>query len=48
VSIQGIDKELVGQVAAKIRALRKPDAYKNKGIKYADEVLRKKAGKSGK
>ncbi len=48
VSVQGIDKELVGQVAAKIRALRKPDAYKNKGIKYADEVLRKKAGKSGK
>ncbi len=48
VSIQGIDKELVGQTAAKIRALRKPDAYKNKGIKYADEVLKKKAGKSGK
>jgi large subunit ribosomal protein L6 len=48
VSVQGIDKELVGQVAAKIRALRKPDAYKNKGIKYANEVLRKKAGKSGK
>jgi len=48
VSIQGIDKELVGQVAAKIRALRKPDAYKNKGVKYANEVLRKKAGKSGK
>ena len=48
VSIQGIDKELVGQTAAKIRALRKPDAYKNKGVKYADEVLKKKAGKSGK
>lgn len=47
-SVQGIDKELVGQVAAKIRALRKPDVYKNKGVKYVDEVLRKKAGKSGK
>jgi len=47
-TIKGIDKELVGQVAAKIRALRKPDVYKNKGVKYAGEVLRKKAGKSGK
>ena len=47
-TIKGIDKELVGQTAAKIRALRKPDVYKNKGVKYADEVLRKKAGKSGK
>ncbi len=47
-TIKGIDKELVGQTAAKIRALRRPDAYKNKGIKYADEKLRKKAGKSGK
>lgn len=48
VTIRGIDKELVGEVAAKIRALRKPDAYKNKGVKYASEVLKKKAGKSGK
>lgn len=48
VKISGIDKELVGIVAAKIRALRKPDVYKNKGIKYVDEVLRKKAGKAGK
>ncbi|HOE18574.1 MAG TPA: 50S ribosomal protein L6 [Syntrophorhabdaceae bacterium] len=47
-TIKGIDKELVGQTAAKIRALRKPDVYKNKGVKYADEKLRKKAGKSGK
>ncbi|MBP8626411.1 MAG: 50S ribosomal protein L6 [Syntrophorhabdales bacterium] len=47
-TIKGIDKELVGQMAAKIRALRKPDVYKNKGIKYAGEILRKKAGKSGK
>lgn len=48
ITIKGIDKELVGIVAAKIRALRKPDVYKNKGIKYAGEILRKKAGKSGK
>jgi large subunit ribosomal protein L6 len=48
VTVRGIDKELVGIVAAKIRALRKPDVYKNKGIKYVDEVLRKKAGKGGK
>jgi large subunit ribosomal protein L6 len=48
VTIRGIDKELVGQVAAKIRDLRKPDPYKGKGVKYAGEVLRKKAGKTGK
>jgi large subunit ribosomal protein L6 len=48
VSIWGIDKEIVGETAAKMRALRKPDVYKNKGVKYAGEVLRKKAGKSGK
>jgi large subunit ribosomal protein L6 len=48
VTIQGIDKELLGQTAAKIRGLRKPDVYKNKGVKYAGEALRKKAGKSGK
>ncbi|MCX8021958.1 MAG: 50S ribosomal protein L6 [Syntrophorhabdaceae bacterium] len=48
ITIKGIDKELVGEIAAKIRALRKPDVYKNKGIKYANEVLRKKAGKAGK
>lgn len=47
-SVKGIDKELLGEVAAKMRALRKPDAYKNKGVKYAGETLRKKAGKSGK
>ena len=47
-TVKGIDKELLGEVAAKMRALRKPDVYKNKGVKYADEVLRKKAGKSGK
>jgi len=47
-TVKGIDKELLGEIAAKMRALRKPDAYKNKGVKYANEVLRKKAGKSGK
>lgn len=46
--ISGIDKSLVGLVAAKIRALRPPDAYKGKGIRYADEVVRTKVGKSGK
>ncbi len=48
VTVRGIDKELVGETAAKIRALREPDAYKNKGVKYANEVLKKKAGKTGK
>jgi len=48
VTIKGIDKELVGQTAAKIRDLRKPYPYKGKGVKYAGEVLRKKAGKTGK
>jgi large subunit ribosomal protein L6 len=48
VTIKGIDKELVGQTAAKIRDLRKPDPYKGKGVKYSGEVLKKKAGKTGK
>lgn len=47
-SVSGIDKELVGQVAAQIRAIRKPEPYKGKGIKYAGEVIRRKAGKAGK
>jgi large subunit ribosomal protein L6 len=47
VTISGIDKELVGQTAATIRAYRKPDVYKGKGIKYANERLRKKVGKAG-
>jgi large subunit ribosomal protein L6 len=46
-SVSGIDKQKVGQVAADIRSLRKPDPYKNKGIRYAGEVLRKKVGKTG-
>ncbi len=45
--LSGIDKELVGQTAAKIRALRPPEPYKGKGIKYADEYIRRKAGKAG-
>ncbi len=47
-SVQGIDKELVGQFAAEIRAIRPPDAYLGKGIRYAGEQVRKKAGKAGK
>jgi len=47
-TLRGINKELIGEIAAKMRALRAPDVYKNKGVKYADEVLKKKAGKSGK
>ncbi len=47
VRVSGCDKQLVGQVAANIRRLRRPDVYKHKGIRYADEVLRKKAGKTG-
>ncbi|TRZ82719.1 50S ribosomal protein L6 [bacterium] len=45
ITISGIDKELVGQVAAKIRKLRPPEPYKGKGIKYKDEVIRRKEGK---
>ena len=44
--ITGIDKQKVGQVAAEIRGLREPDPYKGKGIKYSDEVIRRKAGKA--
>ncbi|GAA1807289.1 50S ribosomal protein L6 [Nostocoides veronense] len=47
-AIQGIDKQLVGETAANIRKLRKPDPYKGKGVRYADEVIRLKAGKTGK
>lgn len=45
ITISGIDKQLVGETAAQIRRLRKPEPYKGKGIKYVDEVIRKKAGK---
>jgi large subunit ribosomal protein L6 len=47
ISIAGADRQLVGQVAADIRKLRKPDVYKAKGIRYAGEVIRKKVGKTG-
>jgi large subunit ribosomal protein L6 len=46
--VQGIDKQLVGEVAAKIRKLRKPEPYKGKGVRYAGEQVRKKVGKAGK
>ena len=45
--LTGYDKQVLGQVAANMRSLRKPDPYKNKGVRYTGEVLRKKAGKSG-
>jgi large subunit ribosomal protein L6 len=45
--LSGYDRQMVGQVAANIRALRKPDPYKNKGIRYTGEALRKKVGKTG-
>ncbi len=48
ITVAGIDKQQVGQVAADIRALKKPEPYKGKGIKYADEVILRKAGKTGK
>jgi large subunit ribosomal protein L6 len=48
ISVSGIDKQLVGQVAATIRQLRKPEPYKGKGIRYAGEKIRRKAGKAGK
>jgi large subunit ribosomal protein L6 len=47
VVIEGLSKELVGQVAAEIRSLRKPEPYKGKGVKYQGEVIRRKAGKAG-
>jgi large subunit ribosomal protein L6 len=46
VKIEGVDKQLVGQVAAKIRSFRKPEPYKGKGVKFVGEVLRRKAGKT--
>jgi large subunit ribosomal protein L6 len=48
IKVSGIDKQLVGQTAAEIRALKKPEPYKGKGIRYHGEVVRRKAGKSGK
>lgn len=48
IKIEGIDKELVGKFAAKVRAVRKPEPYKGKGIRYKDEVVRRKPGKAAK
>ena len=48
ITVSGIDKQAVGQTAAEIRSIKKPEPYKGKGIKYVDEVLRHKAGKAGK
>ena len=47
ITVTGIDRQSVGQVAANIRALRKPDPYKQKGVRYTGEVLKKKVGKTG-
>jgi large subunit ribosomal protein L6 len=47
ITLSGIDKELLGETAAKIRGFRKPEPYKGKGIKYADEIIKRKAGKTG-
>ncbi len=47
ITVSGIDKELVGMTAARIRSLRVPDPYKGKGVRYVDEQIRRKAGKSG-
>jgi len=46
IMLEGIDKQLIGQVAAKLRSLRKPEPYKGKGVRYVGEVVRKKAGKA--
>ena len=46
-TVSGVDRQKVGQVAADMRSLRKPDPYKNKGVRYSDERLKKKAGKTG-
>jgi large subunit ribosomal protein L6 len=46
ISLEGVDKQLLGQVAAKLRSLRKPEPYKGKGVRYVGEIVRKKAGKA--
>lgn len=48
INVKGVDKRLVGQVAADLRAIKPPDVYKQKGVRYAGETLRKKEGKTGK
>jgi large subunit ribosomal protein L6 len=47
-TVSGIDKQQVGQIAANIRRLRRPDPYKGKGVRYQGETIRRKAGKAGK
>ncbi|MFC1862338.1 50S ribosomal protein L6 [Thermodesulfobacteriota bacterium] len=47
ITLKGMDKELVGRTAAKIRSFRKPEPYKGKGIRYSDEIIKRKAGKTG-
>ena len=47
ITVLGVDRQLVGQIAANIRRFRKPDPYKQKGVRYTGEVLKKKAGKTG-
>ena len=47
ITVTGVDRQLVGQVAANIRRMRKPDPYKQKGVRYTGEVLKKKVGKTG-
>ena len=47
ITVTGVDRQLVGQVAANLRRLRKPDPYQQKGVRYTGEVLKKKAGKTG-
>jgi large subunit ribosomal protein L6 len=46
ITLEGIDKELIGQVAAKIKSLRKVEPYKGKGVRFVDEIVRRKAGKT--
>ena len=46
ITLEGIDRQLLGQVAAKLRSLRKPEPYKGKGVRYVGEIVRKKAGKA--
>lgn len=48
ITVEGIDKQLVGQIAAKIKSIKKPDPYKGKGIRYEGEIIRKKQGKTAK
>jgi large subunit ribosomal protein L6 len=48
ITVNGIDKQVVGETAAQIRRLRPPEPYKGKGIRYSNEVIRRKAGKAGK